>query len=99
MRCVITRVLPEPAPARRSTAPSTDVMPSRCCGFMFARRSATVSILVCDERANSCDEYRQQLVNLRNHLSPHAYRRVRVVLGSMAECLRAEFMSSGEVER
>src|SRR6185437_2863754 len=94
MRCVMTRVLPEPAPASKSTAPSTDVMPSRCCGFMSARRSGTSFILVCDECANSCDEYRQQFVNLRNHLSSAAYRRVRVVLRSMAGCLRAELLHS-----
>src|ERR1700739_4592654 len=94
MRCVMTRVLPDPAPDRKSTAPSTDVMPSRCCGFMFARRSATPSILVCDECANMRDEYRQHFVNSRNQLLPRAYRRVRVVLGSMAECLRTEYSRS-----
>src|SRR5665213_975471 len=41
MRCVMTRVLPEPAPASNNTGPSTATMPSRCCGFMFARRSST----------------------------------------------------------
>src|SRR5580658_5593337 len=99
MRCVMTRVLPEPAPARRSTAPSTEVMPSRCCGFIFARRSGTPFILVCDECANRSDEYRQHYVNSRNHLPSRAYRRVRVVFGSMAGCLRTELsMFREEVE-
>src|ERR1700753_106989 len=42
----MTRVLHDPAPASNRTGPSTDTMPSRCCGFIFARRSATFSILV-----------------------------------------------------
>src|SRR6185295_14008194 len=33
MRCVMTRVLPLPAPARMSTAPSVASTASRCCGF------------------------------------------------------------------
>ena len=41
MRCVMTRVLPEPAPASSSTGPSTAWMPSRCCGFMLSRRRDT----------------------------------------------------------
>src|SRR5438270_10084345 len=39
MRCVITRVLPDPAPASRRTGPSTDWIPSCCCGFIFFRSS------------------------------------------------------------
>src|ERR1700760_4111409 len=38
MRCVMTRVLPLPAPARSRTAPSTETTPSACCGFIFSRR-------------------------------------------------------------
>ena len=33
MRCAMTRVLPEPAPARMSTAPSVCSTASRCSGF------------------------------------------------------------------
>src|SRR5262245_44248004 len=33
MRCVITRVLPEPAPARINNGPSTCATASRCAGF------------------------------------------------------------------
>ena len=38
MRCVMTRVLPEPAPARMSTGPSVASTAVRCCGFIFCRR-------------------------------------------------------------
>ena len=39
MRNVMTRVLPEPAPARISTGPSRWSTASRCSGFSFSRKS------------------------------------------------------------
>ena len=41
MRCVITRVFPEPAPARISTGPSVASTAARCCGFIFSSRGFT----------------------------------------------------------
>src|ERR1700684_2953358 len=38
MRWVITRVLPEPAPARISKGPSTASTAARCCGFNLSSR-------------------------------------------------------------
>ena len=40
MRCVMTRVLPLPGPARMSTAPSPCVTASRCASFSPSRSSA-----------------------------------------------------------
>src|SRR3954451_3670945 len=40
MRCVSTRVLPEPAPARMSSGPSPCRTASRCGGFRPSRRAS-----------------------------------------------------------
>src|SRR5947209_10139047 len=39
MRCAITRVLPEPAPAKINSGPSPIVTASRCCGLSCERNS------------------------------------------------------------
>src|SRR5712692_1974525 len=39
MRCAITRVLPEPAPARINRGPSPDLTASRCCSLSCERKS------------------------------------------------------------
>src|SRR5437763_3552788 len=39
MRCAMTRVLPDPAPARINSGPSLDVTASRCCGLSCERKS------------------------------------------------------------
>src|SRR6266404_1217165 len=39
MRCAMTRVLPEPAPARISSGPSPEVTASRCCSLSWERNS------------------------------------------------------------
>ena len=44
MRWAMTRVLPEPAPARISTAPSVCSTASRCSGFSAERRSVKFGI-------------------------------------------------------
>src|SRR5579872_7004235 len=45
MRWVMTRVLPDPAPARINTAPSTASTASRCWGFSLSRRCCKRSAL------------------------------------------------------
>src|ERR1700686_406027 len=42
MRCAITRVLPEPAPAKISSGPSLDPTASRCCSLSWERKSIIV---------------------------------------------------------
>src|ERR1051325_3533089 len=39
MRCAMTRVLPEPAPAKISSGPSPASTASRCCGLSCERKS------------------------------------------------------------
>src|SRR4051794_23889569 len=43
MRCVSTRVLPEPAPARISSGPAPCVTASRCSGFRPSRRASAAA--------------------------------------------------------
>src|SRR5271154_2439423 len=40
MRCTMTRVLPEPAPASTRSGPSVCVTACRCSGLSFSRRSS-----------------------------------------------------------
>src|SRR6185503_7688842 len=48
IRCVITRVLPLPAPARISTGPFTAATASRCCGLRPASEAAASSTELLD---------------------------------------------------
>ena len=43
MRCVITRVLPDPAPARISSGPSVASTAARCSGLRWSRRECKAS--------------------------------------------------------
>src|SRR3954451_5752597 len=66
IRCVSTRVLPDPAPASTSSGPSGCVTASRCGGFNPASRSSTAAASGTEPRIRSaaevmglCDDVRE----------------------------------------
>src|SRR2546423_2270993 len=79
MRCAITRVLPEPAPARISSGPSPVFTASRCCGFSCERKSVmtmfrqTFKHTICwnenCERNCECEKFHREEHAIRNALS------------------------------
>src|SRR5229473_8517126 len=54
MRWAMTRVLPEPAPARISSGPSLELTASRCCGLSWERKSKTYPLRLKNCTARSC---------------------------------------------
>src|SRR5882757_1722183 len=80
MRWVMTRVLPEPAPARMSKGPSTDSTAARCGGFNLSSRC--------------CNGWSLEDGEAMNSLLP-VYRPARVVLQfGYAQCGRASSTES-----
>src|SRR4029077_26372 len=61
IRCVSTRVLPLPAPAKISSGPSSAVTAARCGGFSPAKRSIARSAAGEEDKVNARSVYRAKL--------------------------------------
>src|SRR4051794_4046976 len=97
MRCVSTRVLPEPAPARMSSGPAAWVTASRCSGFRPSRRAS----------AAACGIVRVTIVRLTDDIRQRAEwvatraRHVRIreeAIGAYAAGLPAESPPAPDLE-
>src|ERR1700694_4575061 len=64
IRCVSTRVLPLPAPAKISSGPSSAVTAARCGGFSPAKRSIARSAAGEEDTVNARQVYRAKLEKL-----------------------------------
>src|ERR1700730_1139720 len=95
MRCAMTRVLPEPAPARISNGPSLEVTASRCCSLSSERRSI-MNVMANTFKHTMCSAQTECQLILLLRFSEEAVRSLRVFVGALRRIHELPFVLAQE---